>query len=35
MVPNMASDYWVVASDHEVVLPDAVCPYYSYSLTVG
>jgi hypothetical protein len=35
MIPNMASDHWIVDSDHEVILPDAVCPHCSYSPTCG
>src|SRR5258706_4681470 len=35
MVPNMASDHWLVDPDHEVILPDAVCSHCSYSPTVG
>lgn len=31
----MASDHWTVNSDHEVILPDAVCSHCSYSPTLG
>jgi hypothetical protein len=35
MIPNMASDYWMMDPDHEVTIPDPVCPHRSYSPTLG